>query len=78
MKINNENENYILHFIFYTKSLHIKSSRIPVIQNVNITYQVKVMRRQNITQNIMHDNSSRKIYSRILIISLNKCERKWI
>ena len=65
MKINNENENYTLHFIFHTNILHIKSSRIPIIQNVNITYQVKVMGRQNITQNIMHDNSSRKMYSSI-------------
>ena len=59
MKINNENENYILHFIFYTKSLHIKSSRIPVMENnVNITYQV--MGRQHITQNMIHENLSRK------------------
>ena len=64
MKINNENEKYILHFIFHTKSLHIKSSRIPVMENnVNITYQV--MGRQNITQNIIHDNLSRRIYSSI-------------
>ena len=77
MKINNENEKYILHFIFHTNILHIKSSRIHVMeQNVNITYQV--MGRQQITQNIMHDNSSSKIYSSILIISLNKCERKRI
>ena len=59
MKINNENENYILHFIFYTKSLHIKSSRIPVMENnVNITYQV--MGRQHITQNMIPENLSRK------------------
>ena len=57
MKINNENENYILHFIIHTptKYLHIKSSRIPVMENnVNITYQV--MGRKHITQNIIHEN----------------------
>ena len=77
MKINNENEHYILHFIFHTNILHTKSSRIPIMENiVNITYQV--MGRQQITQNIIHDNLSRKIYSSILIISLNKCESKSI
>ena len=41
MKINNENEKYIIHFIFHTKILYIKSSRIPVMENnVNIIYQV--------------------------------------
>ena len=55
MEINNENEKYILHFIFHTKILHIESSRIPVMENdVNITYQV--MGRQQITQNIIHEN----------------------
>ena len=44
---------------FHTNILHIKSSMIPVIENnVNITYQV--MGRQQITQNIIHENSSRK------------------
>ena len=55
MKINNENENYTLHFIFHTNILHIKSSRIPVMEiNVNITLQV--MGRQSITQNIIYEN----------------------
>ena len=64
MKINNENEKYIIHFIFHIKSLHIKSSMIPVIEkNVNITYQV--MGRQQITQNMIHDYLSRRIYSTI-------------
>ena len=55
MKINNENETYTIHFIFHTNILHIKSSRIPVMENdVNITYQV--MGRQQITQNIIHKN----------------------
>ena len=54
MKINNENENYTLHFIFHTNILHIKSSKIPVMENnVNITYQV--MGRQHITQKMIHD-----------------------
>ena len=54
MKINNENEKYILHFIFHTKILHIKSSSIPVMENnVNITYQA--MGRQHITQKMIHD-----------------------
>ena len=49
MKVNNENEKYMLHFMFHTNILHIKSSRIPVMENdVNITYQV--MGRQQITQ----------------------------
>ena len=61
MKINNENEIYILHFIFHTNILHIKSSRIPVIENdVNITYQV--MGRQHITQNMIHDYKNIYIY----------------
>ena len=64
MKTNNENETYTIHFIFHTSILHIKSSIIPVTENdVNITYQV--MGRQQITQNIIHENSSRKIYSSI-------------
>ena len=64
MKINNENEKYTIHFIFHTIILHIKSSRIAVMENnVNITYQV--MERQQITQNIIHENSSRRIYSSI-------------
>ena len=55
MKINNENENSTLHYIFHTNILHIKSSRIPVMENnVNITYHV--MGTQQITQNIIHDN----------------------
>ena len=55
MNNENENENYTLHFIFHTSILHIKSSRIHVMENdVNITYQV--MRRQQITQNIIHEN----------------------
>ena len=67
MKINNENEKYILHFIFHTNILHTKSSRIPVMENnVNITYQV--MGIQQITQNIIHENLKRKIYSNIYLI----------
>ena len=55
IEINNENEEDILHFIFHTNILHIKSSRIPVMENnVNITYQV--MGRQSITQNIIYEN----------------------
>ena len=55
MEINNENETYTIHFIVHTNILHIKSSRIPVMENnVNITYQV--MGRQHITQNIIHEN----------------------
>ena len=66
MEINNENEKYILHFIIHTNFLHIKSSRITVMKNnVNITYQV--MGGQQITQNIIHENSSRKIYLNIYL-----------
>ena len=64
MKIYNENEKYTLHFIFHTNILHIKSSRILVMENiVNITYQV--MGREKITQNIIHDYLSKKIYSSV-------------
>ena len=37
MKINNENENYILHFIFHT---NIKFSWIHVMKNIKISYQL--------------------------------------
>ena len=64
MKINNENEKNILHFIFHTNILHIKSSRIRIMEiNVNITYQD--MRRQQITQHIINENFIKKIYSNI-------------
>ena len=64
MKINNENEKYTIRFIFHTNILHIKSSKIPVMENnINITYQV--MGRQHITQYIIHDYLSRKIYIQI-------------
>ena len=37
MEINNENENYTLHYCFHTNILHIKSSSIPGMENnVNI------------------------------------------
>ena len=55
MKINNENEKHIIHFMF-----SYKNSIYPIIKdpcnenNVNITYQV--MGRQQITQNIIHEN----------------------
>ena len=55
MEINNENETYTIHFIFHTNILHIKSSRIPVMENnIKITFQV--MGRQQVTQNIIHEN----------------------
>ena len=64
MKINNENEKNTLHFIFHTQHFTYHISRIPVMENnVNITYQV--MGRQKITQNIIHDYLSRKIFSSI-------------
>ena len=66
MEINNQKEKYALHFIFQTNILHIKSSRIPVMENdVNITYQF--MGRQKITQNIIHEKSSRTISLSIYI-----------
>ena len=66
MKINNENEKYILYFIFHRSTLHFtyQISWIHVMENnVNITYQV--MGRQQITQNILHENLSKRIYSNI-------------
>ena len=41
MKINNENEKYILHVIFHTNILHIKSSRIPIMKTMS-TYHIKL------------------------------------
>ena len=53
MKINNENEKYTLHFIFHTKYLHIKSSRIPVIKKrIKRTYQL--MRRKETKYRIIY------------------------
>ena len=50
---------YITFHVFIQNILHIKSSRIPVMENdVNTTYQV--MGRQQITLNMIHDYSSRK------------------
>ena len=64
MQTNNENETNTIHFIFHTNNLHIKSSRIPVMEN-NVDITCQVMGRQQITQNIIHENSSRKLYSSI-------------
>ena len=41
MKINNENEKYILRFIFHTNISHIKSSRIPVMKTMS-TLNIKL------------------------------------
>ena len=60
MKIYNENEKYILHFMFSYKYLHIKFSWIHVMKNIKITYQV--MGRQHITQNMVHDYKNIYIY----------------
>ena len=65
MKTNNENETYTIHFMFHTNILHIKFSSIQVIKNIKIAYQV--MGRQQITQNMIHDYSSRRIYSHVYI-----------
>ena len=69
VEINNENEKYTLDFIFHTNILHIKSSRIPVMQsNVNITYQV--IGRQHIKQTsymIIYQNEYIQIYIDYLI-----------
>ena len=64
MKINNENKKYI-YITFHNsyKYSTYQNSWIHVLKNIKITYQV--MRRQQITQNIIHENSSRKIYSSI-------------
>ena len=62
IKLNNENEKYILHFIFHTKILHIKSLRIPIIRNKknNIISYGETM---YITQNMIQDYlSKRTIY----------------
>ena len=40
MEINNENEKYILHFIFHTNILRIKFSWIHVMKNIKRTYQL--------------------------------------
>ena len=64
IKINNENEEDILHFHLSYKYFTYQIIKNPCNENnVNITY--KVMGRQQITQNIIHENSSRIIYSYI-------------
>ena len=73
MKINNENEKYTLHFIFHTNILHIKSSRIPVMEsNVKIRYQVMGDNRSHKTSYMIIYKEN--IFKYILIISFNKCE----
>ena len=57
MKINNENENYTLHFIFHTNILHIKFSWIHVMKK----YQNNISPCEE-TRNIIHHYSSRTIY----------------
>ena len=60
MKINNENETHILHFIFHTKILHIKLLRIPIIRNKKnnkISYGETIY----ITQNMIQDYLSKRI-----------------
>ena len=44
MELNNENEIYILHFIFHINILHITFSWIHVMKKIKITYQL--VRRQ--------------------------------
>ena len=61
-----------IHYIsYFIQIFHISNHKDPCNENnVNITYQV--MGRQQITQSIIHENLSRKIYSSIyLIISMN-------
>ena len=62
IKINNENEEYILHFIFHTKILHIKSLRIPIIRNKK-NNTISYGETMYITQNMIQDYlSKRTIY----------------
>ena len=57
----NENEKYIFHFIFHTNILHIKSSRIPVMENdIKITYQL--VRRQETSYMIIHQEKYSQVY----------------
>ena len=72
MKINNEKGKYTLHFIFHINVLHIKSSRIPVMEiNVNITYQVLGYNRTHKTY--IRISKEEYIEVHILMISLKKC-----
>ena len=50
MKINNENENYTLHFIFHTNILHIIFSWIHVIKKIS-----KNILTCEETRNMIHD-----------------------
>ena len=59
MKISNENEKYIIHFMFSYKNSIYQIIKDPCNEsNVNITCQV--MGRQHITKNMIHENLSRK------------------
>ena len=53
IKISNENEKSILHFIFHTNILYIKSSKIPVMKNITITYQL-VSRQETLLHMIIY------------------------
>ena len=71
MKINNENETYLLHFMFSYKY----STYQMFVDTCNEKYQNNISTCEE-RGNVIHDYSSRKIYLNIyiLIISLNKCE----
>ena len=72
MKINNENETYILHFMFSYKY----STYLIFMYTCNGKQYQKNVSTYEETRNMIHDYSSRTIYLSIyiLIISLNKCE----
>ena len=67
MEINNENETYTLHFMFsYRYSMYQIFMDI-CNETISKEHIKQVMGRQQITQNIIHENSSRKIYLSIYI-----------
>ena len=72
MKLNNENETYILHFMF---SYEYSTYQI-FMDTCNGKQNQKNVSIYRETRNMIHDYSSRTLYLSIyiLIISLNKCE----
>ena len=72
MKVNNEDETYILHFIFSYKY----STYQIFMDTCNGKQYQKNVSTYGETRNMIHDYSSRTIYLSIyiMIISLNKCE----
>ena len=64
-QINNENEKYILHFIFHTNIPHIKFSWIHAMKKYQRTYQL--VKRQETSYIIIHQEKYIQVYIDYLI-----------